>query len=44
MWSQDSLLRKVLEQNPIRKRPLERLKLRWEDIVERCRKLRGGSN
>lgn len=32
---QNSLLRMVLEQNPVEKRPLGRPKLRWEDIVKK---------
>lgn len=35
IWSQNSLLRMVLKQNPVRKRLLRRPKLRWEDIVEK---------
>jgi hypothetical protein len=35
MRSQDSLLKIVLEQNPVRKWPLRRPKLRWEDIVKK---------
>jgi hypothetical protein len=27
----------VLAENPVRKRPLRRPSLRWEDIVKRCR-------
>lgn len=34
MRSQNSLVRAVLDQNPIGKRPLGRPKMRWEDIVK----------
>jgi hypothetical protein len=45
MRSQNSLLRMVLEQNPVGKRPLERPKLRWEDLVKRdIEDLGGGAN
>jgi len=33
--SQNSLPRMVLKQNPVRKKPLRRPKLRWEDIVKK---------
>jgi hypothetical protein len=33
--NKNSLLRMVLEQNPVGKKPLKRLKLRWENIVKR---------
>jgi hypothetical protein len=43
--SQNSLLRMVLEQNPVGKRPLGRPKLRWEDLVKRdIEDLGGGAN
>jgi len=35
MRSQNSLLRAVLEQNPVEKRPLGRPKLMWEDTAKR---------
>jgi hypothetical protein len=45
MRSQNSLLKIVLEQNPVGKRPLGRPKLRWEDIVKRdIEDLGGGGN
>ncbi|VVC32745.1 Hypothetical protein CINCED_3A013132 [Cinara cedri] len=45
MRSQNSLLRMVLEQNPVGKRPLERPKFRWEDLVTRdIEDLGGGAN
>lgn len=44
MRSQNSLLRAVLEHNPVGKRTLERSKLRWEDIVNRDVVELGGAN
>jgi len=45
MRSQNSLLRMVLEPNPLVKRPLGRPTLRWEDIVKRdVEDLGGGAN
>lgn len=46
MRSQNSLLRMVLEQNPVGKRPLRRPKLRWEDnkVKKHVEDLGGGAN
>ncbi|KAF0713618.1 Uncharacterized protein FWK35_00031676, partial [Aphis craccivora] len=45
MKSQNSLLRTMLEQSAIGKRPLGRPKLRWKHIVKRdVRELKGGVN
>lgn len=45
MRSQNSLLRMVLEQNSVGKRPLGRPKLRWEDLIKRdIEDLGGGAN
>ncbi|XP_016662475.1 uncharacterized protein LOC107884580 [Acyrthosiphon pisum] len=45
MRSRNSLLKMVLEQNPVGKRPLGRPKLRWEDVVKKdVEDLGGGAN
>lgn len=45
MKNQNSLLRTVLEENPVRKKPLGRPKLKWEDRVKKdVEQLGGGSN
>jgi len=45
MRSQNSLIRMILEQNPVEKRPLGLPKSRWEDSVKRdIEALGDGSN